>query len=199
MTVTVYTHSLCPFSKQLEDYLHTNTILYTAVVLDHQPEKLEEFKAANGGFNGVPFTVITKDDGTVVTVRGFNETELAHYLLGIPDPKAVDDKTQPAAQPSTDPAGTPAQAVSAPAASPDATQAPIAADQNGMAGTAPVQTDPSQTPQASTAQAPYTPLPEANNAMNPSLDPNTQQQPQEPIQTFAADGTLMQPTPQIVT
>lgn len=198
MTVTVYTHSLCPFSKQVEDYLRANTILFTAIELDHQPDKLEEFKAINGGFNGVPFTVITKDDGSQATVRGFNETELALHLLGKQDQKATEGAQMP--QPTVATAAAIQQNVQA--ANQEQSQPPVPTDVAQTQGTLPNQAD---QPQAQMA-APYTPL--DNQAQMPNVAPISQQmspldstnqpQPQEPVQTFAADGSLMQPA-QIVT
>ena len=76
MTVTLYTIATCPFSLKEKDYLTAHTIPFTEIVLDQTPDKLTEFRAIVPGYSAVPLTVITKDDGSQVTIKGFSTEEL---------------------------------------------------------------------------------------------------------------------------
>ncbi len=82
MTVTVYSTSTCPYCLQLKNYLVEKGVGFTEKIIDQDEVAREEMLADSGGFMGVPFTVITKDDGIKETVVGFDRTKI-NNLLGI--------------------------------------------------------------------------------------------------------------------
>ena len=66
----------------LKDYLSQSGIAFENFFVDQDERAKEDMMAASGGFLGVPFTVITKDDGTRETVLGFDKNKL-NQVLGI--------------------------------------------------------------------------------------------------------------------
>ena len=66
----------------LKDYLSEKAIPFTEKLVDQDEKAREEMMQASGGFLGVPFTSIKKDDGTTETVVGFDKERLSS-LLGI--------------------------------------------------------------------------------------------------------------------
>jgi len=72
MQVTIYSTTTCPFCKMLKDYLASKNIAFTEKLVDIDEAAREEMSAVSGGFLGVPFTLITKNDGTKETVLGFD-------------------------------------------------------------------------------------------------------------------------------
>lgn len=82
MQVKIYSTVTCPYCKMLKDYLTESGVAYDNVFVDQDEKGKEEMMAASGGFLGVPFTVITKDDGTKETVLGFDKNKI-NQVLGI--------------------------------------------------------------------------------------------------------------------
>lgn len=82
MTITIYSTSACPFCKMLKDYLLSKNISFVEKLVDIDDAALKEMGEASGGFLGVPFIVIGKDDGTRETVIGFDRGKL-NSILGI--------------------------------------------------------------------------------------------------------------------
>lgn len=76
MTVTVYTTTTCPYCKMLKGYLSEKGVAYTEKLVDQDAVAQEEMLERSGGFMGVPFTVVTKDDGTQETIRGFDKPKV---------------------------------------------------------------------------------------------------------------------------
>ena len=66
----------------LKKYLGEKGIAFTEKLVDQDEAAREEMSASSGGFLGVPFTVITKEDGTKETVMGFDKGKI-DSLLGI--------------------------------------------------------------------------------------------------------------------
>jgi len=60
----------------LKDYLTSKSIPYTEKLVDLDDEAKKAMLADSGGFLGVPFSVITKDDGTKETVIGFDQKKI---------------------------------------------------------------------------------------------------------------------------
>jgi len=77
---TVYSTSTCPFCKQLKDYLAGKNIPFKEVLVESGAEALKEYNTVADGFAGVPFTVMKKEDNSVVKVKGFNQEELEKCL-----------------------------------------------------------------------------------------------------------------------
>ena len=64
----------------LKDYLTGKNISYTEKLVDMDEAAKTEMSTLSNGFLGVPFTVITKDDGTKETVVGFDRGKIDTIL-----------------------------------------------------------------------------------------------------------------------
>ncbi len=64
----------------LKDYLFSKDIPFEEMLVDQDENAKNEMTAVSGGFLGVPFTVITKDNGEVTTVIGFDKGKLEEIL-----------------------------------------------------------------------------------------------------------------------
>lgn len=82
MTITIYSTTTCPYCKMLKDYLKARNIAFTEKLVDQDEAAQKEMSQASGGFLGIPFTLITKDDGTKETVLGFDQGKI-NSILGI--------------------------------------------------------------------------------------------------------------------
>lgn len=80
MTVTVYTTTTCPYCKMLKGYLDEKGVNYTEKVVDQDQAAQQEMMGLSGGFMGVPFTVVKKDDGTQVKIKGFDKPKVDEAL-----------------------------------------------------------------------------------------------------------------------
>ena len=60
----------------LKDYLVSKNIAFVEKLLDQDEAAQKEMSAVSGGFLGVPFTVVTKEDGTQETIMGFDKGKL---------------------------------------------------------------------------------------------------------------------------
>jgi glutaredoxin len=66
----------------LKDFLREKGLSFTEKLVDLDETAKTEMAASSGGFLGVPFVVIVKDDGTKDTVVGFDKGKL-NTVLGI--------------------------------------------------------------------------------------------------------------------
>lgn len=82
MQVKVYSTITCPYCKMLKDYLTEMGVGFENFFVDQDENARNEMMAASGGFLGVPFTVITKNDGSKETVLGFDKNKI-HQVLGL--------------------------------------------------------------------------------------------------------------------
>lgn len=82
MTITVYSTTTCPYCKMLKDFLTQSSVNYVEKMVDVDENAKNEMSKESGGFLGVPFTLIVKDDGTKETVLGFDQGKL-RTVLGI--------------------------------------------------------------------------------------------------------------------
>ena len=82
MTITVYSTTTCPYCKMLKDFLTQSGVNYVEKMVDVDENAKNEMSKESGGFLGVPFTLIVKDDGTKETVLGFDQGKL-RTVLGI--------------------------------------------------------------------------------------------------------------------
>lgn len=73
--IIVYTINDCPFCEQEKAYLTEHTLLFEEKNIDTNRAYLTEMLAVSDNFTGVPFTVIQKDDGNKVTLKGFTKEE----------------------------------------------------------------------------------------------------------------------------
>lgn len=73
--VKIYSTTWCAFCKQEMAYLDTKGIKYEDVLVDKNPAEAQAMIAISGQM-GVPFTVITKDDGSEEHILGFDRPKL---------------------------------------------------------------------------------------------------------------------------
>ncbi len=80
MQITVYSTTTCPYCKMLKDYLRERGASFVEKLVDLDEGAKEEMSRFSGGFFGVPFTLITFDDGRKETVMGFDKGRLDSFL-----------------------------------------------------------------------------------------------------------------------
>jgi hypothetical protein len=66
----------------LKDFLTGKNFVYSEKLVDVNEAAKEEMINSSNGFLGVPFTIITKDDGSRETIIGFDQGKL-NSILGI--------------------------------------------------------------------------------------------------------------------
>ncbi len=79
-TITVYTTATCGYCKMLKNYLDQNKIPFTEKRVDINQQDAQEMVSKSGQM-GVPFSVITKEDGQEVGVLGFDVASLQRAML----------------------------------------------------------------------------------------------------------------------
>ncbi|MCH7641491.1 glutaredoxin family protein [Patescibacteria group bacterium] len=82
MTVTVYSTTTCPYCKMLKKYLEEKGVKYTEKLVDQDDVAREAMIKESGGFLGVPFTVVVKDDGSKDDIIGFDKGKV-NSVLGL--------------------------------------------------------------------------------------------------------------------
>lgn len=82
MQVTIYSTTTCPYCKMFKDYLTEKGISFSEKLVDQDDAARDEMASISGGFLGVPFTAVTKDDGTKMTIIGFDKGRV-NEVLGI--------------------------------------------------------------------------------------------------------------------
>ena len=80
MQIIIYSTTTCPYCKMLKDYLKEKNFPFVEKLVDTNEAAKNEMMASSGGFLGVPFTIITKDDGTKENVLGFDKGKLNSIL-----------------------------------------------------------------------------------------------------------------------
>lgn len=76
MQITIFSTTTCPYCKMLKDYLTIKNVSFVEKLVDQDDTARDEMVAESGGFLGVPFTVIIKDDGTKETIIGFDKGKI---------------------------------------------------------------------------------------------------------------------------
>lgn len=80
MNIKIYSTSSCPYCQMLKDYLKEKGFDYVEKLVDQDELAKVEMAKVSGGFLGVPFTIITKNDGTEETIIGFDKGKLGEIL-----------------------------------------------------------------------------------------------------------------------
>ena len=80
-SITVYTTATCGFCHMLKKFLDENKFPYAEKRVDEDYAAAQEM-IRRGGEGGVPFTVITDDEGTEQGILGFDVPRLQQVLLG---------------------------------------------------------------------------------------------------------------------
>lgn len=70
--IKIYSTSTCPYCHAEKAYLEQRGVEFEEVLLDQHPEQIKDAIDACGS-RGVPCTHITKDDGSVVNILGFDQ------------------------------------------------------------------------------------------------------------------------------
>ena len=77
MQITIYSTTTCPYCNMLKNYLKEKGVTsFVEKIVDQDEVARGEMVKDSGGFMGVPFTVIVKDDGTKDTVVGFDRGKI---------------------------------------------------------------------------------------------------------------------------
>ncbi len=79
--ITIYSTRTCGYCKALKSYLSERNIEYEEKMADQSQELAAELYRLSGQL-GVPFTIITKDDGGEEKVLGFDRPKI-NDILGI--------------------------------------------------------------------------------------------------------------------
>jgi glutaredoxin 3 len=77
--VKIYSTTTCPYCKMLKSYLQEKGVAYEDVLLDEQPDQIQK-SIDTCGSQGVPCTHIIKDDGTEVSIMGFDKPKINEAL-----------------------------------------------------------------------------------------------------------------------
>lgn len=112
MKITVYTITDCPFCKQEKDFLTAQGLQFEEKNVQENREFLTEMLQVSDKFAGVPFTMIEKDTGEKVGLKGFTQSEF-ETALGL---TVAGTSTMASAPVATDPAS-----MTPPVAAPDPT------------------------------------------------------------------------------
>jgi glutaredoxin len=80
MNVTIYSTTTCATCHLVTGWLEKQNVNYTKKDTDVDEAAMAEFMDVNDGFIGVPFTVITADDGTQSKITGFDQTKFRNAL-----------------------------------------------------------------------------------------------------------------------
>ncbi|RJR28140.1 glutaredoxin family protein [Candidatus Microgenomates bacterium] len=76
MKTIIYSTTTCPYCKMLKNYLEEKGVAFEEKKVDLDDLAKEEMMKASGGFLGVPFTVVTREDGSQDTVVGFDKKRI---------------------------------------------------------------------------------------------------------------------------
>jgi glutaredoxin len=81
MQIKIFTTTTCPYCKLEKAYLDSKSIKYENIFVDEDEEQAKKMIEESGQM-GVPFTEITKDDGSVTKILGFDKPKI-NEALGI--------------------------------------------------------------------------------------------------------------------
>ena len=73
MNVTIFSTSTCATCHLVTEWLDKQSVGYTKLNTDEDDKAMNDFMNVNDGMIGVPFTVITGDDGAVTKISGFDQ------------------------------------------------------------------------------------------------------------------------------
>lgn len=80
MTITIYSTSICAACHALEQWLDKIGQPYEKKITDADPAIMAEFMSKNEDMIGVPFTVVTADDGTETKISGYDQGRFKQTL-----------------------------------------------------------------------------------------------------------------------
>lgn len=77
--ITIYSTATCGYCRMLKSYLQSKSISYNEKMVDEDPSLAQELVSKSGQL-GVPFTVITTDDGKEEKILGFDKQRVDEVL-----------------------------------------------------------------------------------------------------------------------
>lgn len=77
--VKMYTTATCAYCRAEKAFLTSKGVAFQEIAVDTNPMAAQEMIRLSGQL-GVPFTVITKDDGSTVNILGFDQARLSQAL-----------------------------------------------------------------------------------------------------------------------
>jgi glutaredoxin len=78
--VRVFSTTSCFYCRLLINYLDEKEIDFEEIMVDQDHGGLHEFIQVSNGYSGVPFTVISKSDGELIKIRGFDKDKVNEAL-----------------------------------------------------------------------------------------------------------------------
>lgn len=79
MKITVYSTTTCPYCVMLKRWLDDKNISYTNYMVDRNPIAAQSM-VQQSGQQGVPFSTIEHDDGSIDKVLGFDRSQFEASL-----------------------------------------------------------------------------------------------------------------------
>ena len=80
MKITIYSTAACAACHTLTAWLDKQNIAYEKKITDENEAYMAEFMEVNDGMIGVPFTIITGDDGEETKISGFDQNKFKQAL-----------------------------------------------------------------------------------------------------------------------
>lgn len=77
--ITIYSTATCGFCKMLKSYLQSKDVKYSEKMADEDPKLAQELYEKSGQL-GVPFTIITDEDGNEDKILGFDRAKFDTVL-----------------------------------------------------------------------------------------------------------------------
>lgn len=200
MKITIYTTNTCEFSKKEKDFLTSHNLPYEEKNLETNREFLTEMLAVSNNFAGTPVTRIEKEDGQIMVLKGFTESEFVEALSLTPanDQTAVPAPAEPATPP---PVAPPTPVEPTPSVPEPATPPPTVPAEPVTPPAEPVVPPPPPVPPQTPAEAPVQTTPQdaqlnsilndlqSKSATTPS-EPPTPPAPQQPSSNQPAANNL---------
>lgn len=79
--IKIYSTHTCPYCKMEKEFLDSKGFKYDNVFVDDDIDAAQEVMNLSGQV-GVPFNIVTKDDGSTENVLGYDKEKLS-ALLGL--------------------------------------------------------------------------------------------------------------------
>lgn len=80
MNITIYSTTICAACHTLTQWLDKQGISYDKKITDADPTAMMEFMSVNDGMIGVPFSVVTSDEGEQTKIAGFDQAKFKQAL-----------------------------------------------------------------------------------------------------------------------
>lgn len=80
MHITIYSTTTCTYCHALKAWLEQRGFAYDYKLTDEDPAAMQEFLSVSDGALGVPFTVVTDEQGNTSKILGFDRPKLQSAL-----------------------------------------------------------------------------------------------------------------------